>query len=110
MFAVIDEKRLMQRKYIEPYDSGIFLILSLNGESHKFTLLDVSPGGIGMLVRNDQKEILKKLQIGLQMDMEYGTPYATIPTKFEVIHITEIARGAFKGHYQVGLLFMSNPS
>ena len=109
MFAATDEKRLMKRKYIEPYDSGIFLILSLNGESHKFNLLDVSPGGIGMLVRDDQKGILKKLQIGSRLDMEYGTPYATISTKFEVIHITNIERGSFKGHYQVGLLFISNP-
>ena len=109
MFDAREEKRSMERRYLEPHDSGIYLSLSLNGKDYKFTLLDVSPGGVGMLVKKGNEAILEKLHTGRLLDMEYDTPFATIPTKFKVRHITKIIRGTFKGHYQVGLLLISNP-
>jgi hypothetical protein len=108
MFDITEESRLETRRYVEPYSSGTYLSLSLAGEAYKFPFLDVSPSGVGMLVKTENKAVLKKLYIGRILESEYGTPYATISTKFEVRHITKITRGPLEGHYQVGLQLISN--
>lgn len=108
MFNLREENRLFERKYIEPYDSKTYLSFKLDGKDYKFSFLDVSPAGVGMLVENHLEDVLKKLHNGLILAAEYGTPYATISTKFEVIHITKILRGPFKGHHQVGLHLVSD--
>ncbi len=104
------ERRDPLRSYVEPYDTGTFLEFTLGDKECQFNLLDTSPGGVGMLVMNRDTEILEKLKYGDQIKMNYGRPdTTTISMTFEIRHITEIERGPFKGHFQVGLSLQSDP-
>lgn len=97
------EARTRPRTFIEPYDTGTYLVFSLGNKSYRFTLLDTSPGGMGMLVKNRDEEVLNKLRIGRRIRMEYKTPEASLFMNFEIKHITQIHGGRFNGHYQIGL-------
>lgn len=101
----VEEKRVEKRSYVEPYDSGTFLEFTLDGKRYRFNLLDTSPGGVGILVRREQKDILKQLGIGDRKKMKYTTPEASLYMDFELRHVTRIQRGSFEGHFQVGLAF-----
>jgi hypothetical protein len=101
-----DDKRLHLRNYIEPYDTDTFLSFNLDGVSRRFNLLDTSPDGMGMLVPKDESHILGKLGEGEKIKMEYKTPQASMDMYFEIRHISEIERGKFKGHHQVGLYML----
>ena len=101
----IKERRDEKRSYVEPYDSGTFLEFTLDGKRCRSNLLDTSPGGVGMLVRKEQEDILKQLVIGDRKKMKYTTPEASLYMDFELRHITLIQRGSFEGHFQVGLAF-----
>ena len=68
------ERRREGRAYIEPYDTGTFLEFALDGKEYRFNLLDTSPGGMGMLVSEKQREILDKLNVGDKLRMKYGKP------------------------------------
>jgi hypothetical protein len=98
-----NERRGPERSYAEPYDSGTFLEFTLEGAEYRFMLLDTSPSGMGMLVKNEESDILKKLNIKDNIEMKYGKPDTSIFMNFEIRHITSIKRGPFKGHFQVGL-------
>ena len=98
-----NERRGPERSYTEPYDSGTFLEFTLEGAKYRFVLLDTSPGGMGMLVMNEESDILQKLKIRDKIEMKYGNPETSVFMNFEVRHITSISRGPFKGHFQVGL-------
>jgi hypothetical protein len=97
------DSRQEDRAYIEPYTTNTFLEFTLSGRKHRCLLLDVSPGGLGMLISNTEKEILQHLRPGARMSMAYTSPEATVPMNFEIRHITEIKRGKFRGHFQAGL-------
>jgi hypothetical protein len=97
------DSRQEDRAYIEPYTTNTFLEFTLSGRKHRCLLLDVSPGGLGMLISNTEKEILQHLRPGTRMSMAYTSPEATVPMNFEIRHITEIKRGKFRGHFQAGL-------
>jgi hypothetical protein len=101
------DRRDEDRAYVEPYTTNTFLEFTLSGRSHRCLLLDVSPGGLGMLVSHTEKEILQHLRPGARMSMAYASPEATVPMNFEIRHITEIKRGNFRGHFQVGLCLVS---
>ena len=103
------EERDQARSYIEPYDTGTYLAFELEGEKYRFHLLDTSPGGRGMLVKNEEIEVLDRLNVGDKLKAEYNTPEAGVLIDFEIIHITRIKRGSFDGHYQVGLSHLLNP-
>jgi hypothetical protein len=97
------DSRQEDRAYLEPYTTNTFLEFTLSGRKHRCLLLDVSPGGLGMLISNTEKEILQHLRPGARMSMAYTSPEATVPMNFEIRHITEIKRGKFRGHFQAGL-------
>ena len=97
------ERRSEKRSYIEPYETGTFLEFTLEGKEYRFNLLDTSPGGMGMLVKNSEADVLKRLSVGDQIKMKYGRNSVIVPMKFEIKHITTIKWGNFEGHYQVGL-------
>jgi len=97
------DRRQEDRAYIEPYTTNTFLEFTLSGRTHRCLLLDVSPGGLGMLISHTEKEILQHLRPGARMSMAYTSPEATVPMNFEIRHITEIKRGKFRGHFQAGL-------
>jgi len=103
------ERRTKKRNFIEPYDTGTFLEFTLKGKKYRFNLLDTSPGGMSMLVMDDDAETLKKIIIGDKIRMKYSTPEADVLMDFELRHITPIKRGTFKGHCQVGLSLISDP-
>jgi len=56
-----------------------------------------------MLILQTEKEVLEHLRPGTRMSMAYTSSEATVPMNFEIRHITEIERGNFRGHFQVGL-------
>ena len=103
-----EDRRGPTRSYIEPYDTGTSIGFTLENKKYRFRLLDTAPGGIGMLVRRGEKEVLKKITTGDRIRMNYGDPGTNIPMNFEVRHVTGIKMGAFEGHYQVGLCLISN--
>jgi hypothetical protein len=47
--------------------------------------------------------MLHHLRPGARISMAYISPETTVPMNFEIRHITEIKRGKFRGHFQVGL-------
>jgi hypothetical protein len=97
------DRRQEDRAYVEPYTTNTFLEFTLSNRTHRCLLLDVSPGGLGMLISHTEKEILQHLRPGARISMAYTSPEATVPMSFEIRHITEIKRGKFRGHFQVGL-------
>jgi PilZ domain len=103
MDPIPKDRRQQDRAYVEPYTTNTFLEFTLSGRTHRCLLLDVSPGGLGMLISHTEKEILQHLRPGARMSMAYTSPEATVPMNFEIRHITEIKRGKFRGHFQVGL-------
>ena len=105
---MMEDRRGPTRTYIEPYDTGTSIGFTLENREYQFRLLDTSPGGIGMLVTKEEKEVLKKIATGDHIKMHYGDPDSRIPMNFQIRHITEVERGAFEGHHLVGLCLVSN--
>ncbi len=103
------EKRSEKRSYFEVSDTGNILEAKLNGKKHQFKILDTGLGGMGMLVMEGQAEVLKNLKLGVQLEMTYIKPNASLLMNFEIRHISIIKTGAFKGHYKVGLSMSLNP-
>jgi len=104
------DNRSERRSFVEPYDTRTFLEFTIGETRHRFSLLDTSPGGMGMLVENGEEHILEKLEMGERIKMKYGQPgISTVDFNFEIKHITSIRRGSFKGHYQVGLSLVTDP-
>ena len=110
MEDAVQESRTHLRGFVEPYDTGTYLAFAFDGKRYQFNLLDTSPEGMGMLVREDDEGILKKLRIGNQIRVEYKTPEASMDMDLEIRHITRIERGKYKGHHQVGLSLLSDLS
>ena len=102
------DRRGPTRSYIEPYDTNTSIGFTLENKKYRFRLLDTAPGGIGMLVRRGEKEVLEKLTTGDRLRVDYGDSGTNIPMNLEVRHVTGIKNGAFEGHYQVGLCLISN--
>lgn len=107
MDPIPKDRRNQDRAYVEPYTTNTFLEFTISGRTHRCPLLDVSPAGLGMLISHTEKEILQHLRPGARMSMAYTSPEATLPMNFEIRHITEIKRGNFRGHFQVGLCLVS---
>jgi hypothetical protein len=97
------DRRRKDREFVEPYTTNTFLEFTLSSRTHRCLLLDVSPGGLGMLVPDHETEVLQHLRPGARMSMAYTSPEATVTMSFEIRHITEIKRGNLRGHFQVGL-------
>lgn len=97
------DRRRQDRASIEPYTTNTFLEFTLSGRAYRCLLLDVSPTGLGMLILQTEKEVLEHLRPGTRMSMAYTSPEATVLMNFEIRHLTEIERGNFRGHFQVGL-------
>ena len=108
MEDAVKESRTQVRDFFEPYDTGTYLDFALDGKKYRFNLLDTSPEGMGMLVWEEDKGILKKLRVGNQIRVEYKTPEASMDMELEIRHITRIERGKYKGHHQVGLSLLSD--
>jgi c-di-GMP-binding flagellar brake protein YcgR len=88
---------------MDPEDKAYFLALNLEGKEYRFGLLNTSLGGMGMLVKGQETDILEKIKIGDQREMEYSTPENTQFMNLMIRHVTPIEAGTHRGHYQVGL-------
>ncbi|MEA1966946.1 MAG: hypothetical protein U9N77_01815 [Thermodesulfobacteriota bacterium] len=98
----IEEKRLEKRACFEPSEMGHIIEATLDGKEYSFKILNICHGGIGMLVMDNQAEVLNLLKCGDQLEMNYINPKGSMAIKVEIRHISTIKAGAFKGHYSVG--------
>ena len=96
------QKRTGKRESIEPSDTGHILEILFKGRKYQFKVLNVSRGGIGMLVTKDQKDALIFLKPGSAMEMDYINPKGTLGIKVEVRHITLLETAPYTGEYCVG--------
>jgi hypothetical protein len=101
------EKRKLVRNYVEPYDSGTWLVFQPGQREYTFRVLDTSPGGMGMLVWEGEKEALDYLKPGEWITMEYVTPEASMSLRVKIRHISAVKSGQYKGNYQVGVAVTS---
>lgn len=100
-------ERRTQIRTVDLNDPEIFLQFTLKDKKFRFNLLDKSQDGMGMLVINEEADVLTELKIGKKLNMEYRTPQDSINLNFTINHITPIRKGAFKGDHQVGLFLFS---
>jgi hypothetical protein len=101
------EKRSEPRNILEDYYSVEFSV-SHELPVHQFRVRDMSPWGLGILVREDSAA-LERLEIGDVLEMRYNPakPSGSAEClKTEIRHITRLGQGRFKGHYLVGLLIL----
>ena len=99
-----EEKRTEDRAIVEKYHS---VELSVSGleTSYQFRIRDLSPGGVGILVREDSA-LLKHIQVGAVFQMTYypiESKSSAEVLNTEVRHITRNGQTTYKGHYTVGL-------
>jgi hypothetical protein len=90
---------------MDPENEAYYLGLNMDGKAYRFGLLNTSGGGMGMLVRQEETDVLKGLKIGDAQEMEYMTPEKAEAFTLMIRHITPIHSGTYSGHYQVGLAF-----
>ena len=98
------DKRLETRRIIRRYYSVQFSIK----ESiliYQFKLRDISPSGLGILVRQDSK-LLTHLEVGEIVEMTFcpvERPGIVDKARTKIVHITKAETGRYKGHFLVGL-------
>lgn len=75
---------------------------------YHFKLRDISPSGIGVLVKKDS-DIFKFIAIGDTMPMKYhkgdATPFPQL-LNVEIRHISEPTNGKHQGHMVIGFLIL----
>jgi hypothetical protein len=101
------EKRSELRRILDDYYSVEFAV-SRELPVHQFRVRDMSPWGLGILVKEDSAA-LKRLEVGDVLDMKYNPAKSSVSAEYlktEIRHITRLAQGRFKGHYLVGLLIL----
>ena len=83
---------------MDPNDTGTFLQFSMSNKKYRFGLLDRSKEGIGMLVMNEDSDILNKLKIGDKLKTTFKSAYETSPMHLMINHITPIRKGLNRGN------------
>lgn len=100
-----EESRSEPRTVPDQFDSVEFSI-SKQDPIFQFRVRDVSPLGIGILIKSGSKA-LDYLKVGQVIDMKYnpedshGSPDQM---KTEIRHITFLEEGRYRGQFLVGLL------
>ncbi|MFH1154491.1 MAG: hypothetical protein V1793_11815 [Pseudomonadota bacterium] len=102
MVRLSKDQRSEQRTCFEPTDTGYRLESTIAGRAYTFNVLNVCRGGIGMLVREDQHEVLPLLVPGAEMRMDYINPKGRLTLTVLIRHITRIDSGEYKGLHTVG--------
>jgi hypothetical protein len=72
-------------------------------KNYRFGLLDKSKGGIGMLVLNEDSDILTRVKIGDKLKSTFKNAQETSVMDLMISHITPIRKGTYRGDYRVGL-------
>jgi hypothetical protein len=97
------EQRVQKRKAVDPSDTGTFLQFAVDGKKYRFTLIDKSANGMGMLVPNEEGEVLRHLEPGNKLKFQFQTPKTKIVLNSEIRHVTALRRGIYKGDHKVGI-------
>ena len=97
------EKRVQKRYEIDPFDMKYCLEFTLGGKRYECSALDRSPNGVAMLVLDKDTEIIDKLKVGEQIEMNYTTPEGKQSVWLQVKHISSVEIGILGRHYQIGL-------
>jgi hypothetical protein len=97
------EKRLKERSPLDPNNTGTFLQFSMKKKKYRFGLLDRSKNGIGMLVIDEDSDILSKLKIGDKLKTTFKSAHETSVMDLMISHITPIRKGLNRGDHHVGL-------
>ena len=105
------ESRSEPRTVPDQFDSVEFSI-SKQDPIFQFRVRDVSPSGIGILIKSGSKA-LDYLKVGQVIDMKYNPEDSnglSDEMKTEIRHITYLEDGRYRGQYLVGLLIKTGSS
>jgi hypothetical protein len=97
-------KRAEERTLVGKYYSVEFLIKGLD-MTYQFKILDISPGGMCILVREDS-DAIGHLKVGEVFKMKYYPTELLSPVDYfetRVRHVTKDQEGRFQGHFMIGL-------
>lgn len=103
------ENRADPRTVIDHFYS---IELSVGGieTSYQFKIRDLSPEGIGILVREDSA-LIGHIKVGAILQVKYRPMESKAPIetkKTEIRHISKNETGAYGGHYIVGLAVLQD--
>ncbi|MFO7749420.1 MAG: hypothetical protein R6V54_04940 [Desulfobacteraceae bacterium] len=90
------------RETLAASDGGYRVEVELHGQPYCFKVLNISQGGIGMLVMQSQSDVLPLLQGKSRIKMVHITPKGRMEIVAVLRHTSIISSGEFKGHYVVG--------
>ncbi len=103
-------RRSEPRSIVDQYFSLELLISDLVPIAYQFKIRDISPSGMGFLVKEDS-DLLQHLKLGDVINMKYNPVESSEQPKqlkTEIKHITQDEQGRFKGHYLVGLSILTD--
>jgi hypothetical protein len=98
------ENRANSRAVIDRYHSIELSVGDLE-TSYQFKIRDLSPEGLGILIREDSA-LINHIKVGTVLHVKYRPVESKAPVetkKTEIKHITKNDTGAYGGHYTVGL-------
>ncbi len=101
------ERRSETREILNQYRS-IEIDLQKNLPVFQFQLRDISPCGLGIIVKEDS-EVLEHLKAGQMVTIRYNpkNPHDTAyHIKTEIRHVTHVAEGRYSGHYLIGFAIL----
>jgi hypothetical protein len=101
------EKRAEPRRVLTQYRS-VEIDSRKDLPLFQFQLRDISPSGVGILVKADSK-FLGHIKVGQVVNMQYNpkNPHDS-PRQMttEIRHITNLDEGPFRGHFLVGFAIL----
>jgi len=90
------------RETLAASDGGHRVEVEIDGHPYCFKVLNISQGGIGMLVMQTQSEVLPLLQGKSRIQMVHITPKGRMEIMAVLRHTSIIGSGEFEGNYVVG--------
>lgn len=97
-----NDHRSEPRTCFEPRDTGYLLTATIAGQEYTFSVLNICHGGIGILVRENQRQVLASFIPGTRMRMDYINPKGSLTVTVEIRHVTQVLSGDLKGLHTVG--------
>lgn len=98
----IGEKRSERRSCFGPAETEHWIEAEIRSRIYRFPVLNLCSGGIGMLVREDQSEVLDTLVPGAVLRMDHGTGQGRMTLTVTVRHATPLDPDIPDGDHAVG--------
>ena len=101
------EKRATPRTIIDQYRSVEFSPSRIE-PVYQFRIRDISSSGTGILIK-EESAVLKHMKVGDILNMKYNPMNSSDSPQYlntEIIHITKIDDGQYRGNCLVGLLVL----